>query len=163
MHLYLGRHRVASPGLLSYTYGLPAAGSPAGAASAPGSAGRTPILFVHGVGLGVLPYLNFLLRLSSLDRPVVAVEVRHLSMRVCLDVPEEDEVVAGIAAALARHGVRRAHVVAHSYGTFMASRLVQLHRPVVASMTLLDPVCFVMWVAAVVVDSGSWECRCCRG
>ncbi|GFR43461.1 hypothetical protein Agub_g4544 [Astrephomene gubernaculifera] len=122
------------------------------AASTASSAATAPILFLHGVGLGLLPYLNFLLRLSSLRRPVVAVEVRHLSMRVCTAVPEEDEVVATIVEALARHDVRQVHVTGHSYGTFMASRLVQLHKPMVASLTLLDPVCFVMFSGKLIYN-----------
>lgn len=61
-------------------------------------------------------------------------------MRVCFEVPAEDEIVEDIAGALVVHGVRQVHVVAHSYGTFMASRLVQLHKVMVASLTLLDPV-----------------------
>ncbi|GIM02000.1 hypothetical protein Vretimale_6706 [Volvox reticuliferus] len=145
-------------GMRFYTYGLPATPvtatetPPAAAASAAAPTQRAnsvgkndggadaPVLFLHGVGLGLLPYLNFLLRLSSLGRPAVAVEVRHLSMRLCTEVPEEDEIVERIAGALQHHGVRQVHVVAHSYGTFMASRLVHLHRPLVASLTLLDPV-----------------------
>ncbi len=37
-------------------------------------------------------------------------------------VPDEDEVAGWIAGALRRHGLAAAHIVAHSYGTFMASR-----------------------------------------
>ncbi|EFJ53114.1 hypothetical protein VOLCADRAFT_115694 [Volvox carteri f. nagariensis] len=153
-------------GMLYYTYGLPATAAAAAVQQQGHSLIRSetptvrtaasdvkaPILFLHGVGLGLLPYLNFLLRLSSLERPVVAVEVRHLSMRVCVNVPEEDEVVACIAGALARHSVKQVHVVAHSYGTFMASRLVQLHRPMVASLTLLDPVCFIMFSGKLIYN-----------
>ena len=117
----------------------------AGRREAEATSAAAPLLFLHGVGLGLLPYLNFLLQLSSLGRPMVAVEVRHLSMRACSEVPEEDEVVDWVCAALDRHGVARMHVVAHSYGTFMASRLVQRRRAAVASLTLLDPVCFIMY------------------
>ena len=46
--------------------------------------------------------------------------------RPWLQVPDEDCVAGWIAGALRRHGLGAAHVVAHSYGTFMASRLVQL-------------------------------------
>ncbi|KAG2439527.1 hypothetical protein HXX76_004880 [Chlamydomonas incerta] len=115
----------------------------AGAGAA--EAAEAPLLFLHGVGLGLLPYLNFLLQLCCLGRPAVAVEVRHLSMRACWEVPEEDEIVDWVAAALDAHGLASVHVVAHSYGTFMASRLVQRRRRAVASLTLLDPVCFIMY------------------
>ncbi|GLI62994.1 hypothetical protein VaNZ11_005852 [Volvox africanus] len=152
-------------GLRYYTYGLPddavttiATSRTATSMKRGNSGGKSgdgadaPVLFLHGVGLGVLPYLNFLLRLSSLGRPAVAVEVRHLSMRLCTEVPEEDEIVERIAGALQRHGVRQVHVVAHSYGTFMASRLVHLHRPLVASLTLLDPVCFIMFSGKLIYN-----------
>lgn len=37
----------------------------------------------------------------------------------------------------------QASIVAHSYGTFVASRLVQAHRQrAVHSLSLIDPVCF---------------------
>lgn len=75
----------------------------------------------------------------------MVVEVRHLSMRPCSRVPGEDEVAADVIAALAARGVASAHVVAHSYGTFLASRIVQLHGHAVASLALLDPVCFLMF------------------
>ncbi|KAG2445181.1 hypothetical protein HYH02_008649 [Chlamydomonas schloesseri] len=117
----------------------------AGRRAAAAASQSAPLLFLHGVGLGLLPYLNFLLQLTSLGRPVVAVEVRHLSMRACFEVPEEDEIVDWVCAALDRHGLPKVHAVAHSYGTFMASRLVQRRRGAVASLTLLDPVCFIMY------------------
>jgi hypothetical protein len=50
-------------------------------------------------------------------------------------------------------------MVAHSYGTFMASRLVQRRRSAVASLTLLDPVCFIMYNGACAcVRRGVLDC-----
>ena len=43
---------------------------------------REPIVFIHGVGLGVLPYVHFLARLlAETNRPWIVVEMRHVSMR----------------------------------------------------------------------------------
>ena len=35
--------------------------------------------------------------------------------------------------------------MAHSYGTFVASRIVQAHKPYCHSLSLIDPVCFGEW------------------
>jgi len=107
--------------------------------------GKCPILFLHGVGLGLLPYITFVFRLASTDHPVVAIESSHLGMRWVSDVPSEDEVVDVIVEVMDRLELPSAAVVAHSYGTFMASRLVQRQPSRVQSLALLDPVCFIMF------------------
>ncbi|KAG2501920.1 hypothetical protein HYH03_000418 [Edaphochlamys debaryana] len=139
-------------GLVYYTYGLPESSLSTPIMTRRQAAASAPLLFMHGVGLGILPYFNFLLRLSSIGRPVVAVEVRHLSMRACSVVPDEDDIAHWIKGALDRHGVRQVHCVAHSYGTFMASRLVQMYRSTVGSLSLVDPVCFVMFSGKLIYN-----------
>lgn len=106
---------------------------------------NSPILFIHGVGLGLLPYITFLLRLAATDHPVIAVESSHLGMRWVENIPSEDEVVDVIVEILNRLELQSTAVVAHSYGTFMASRLVQRLPHRVQSLVLIDPVCFIMF------------------
>lgn len=53
-----------------------------------------PIVFLHGVGAGLLPYIPFLLRVTALDRPVLAVEYKHLSMRWTDHIPTAPQVRA---------------------------------------------------------------------
>ena len=52
-------------------------------------------MFLHGVGAGLLPYIPFLLRVTALDRPVLAVEYKHLSMRWTDFIPTAPQVGAG--------------------------------------------------------------------
>lgn len=66
-------------------------------------------------------------------------------MRLCRHVPSVDEVVPSIAAILKVHDVAPACVVGHSFGTLIASRLLQLHPGRVSSLALLDPVCFLIF------------------
>lgn len=87
---------------------------------------RVPILFLHGVGAGLLPYIPFIHRLMSLGHPLIAVEYRHLAMRWTYFVPTVDEVAEGMNGILKLHNINYASFVAHSYGTFFASRLLQL-------------------------------------
>lgn len=68
------------------------------------------------------------------------VEVPHVALRLCWEAQAVDDVANAVAAMLRRHGYRRCCVVGHSYGTFVASRLCQLHPELVHSASLLDPV-----------------------
>lgn len=51
-----------------------------------------PILFMHGVGLGALPYISFVMRLAATHHPVIVLESNHLGRLgvhmgwVCLEV-----------------------------------------------------------------------------
>lgn len=49
-----------------------------------------------------------------------------------------------------RLGLERFGVVAHSYGTFMASRLAQRVPRRLAYLSLLDPVCFFMFTGKLI-------------
>lgn len=51
-----------------------------------------PVVFLHGVGAGLLPYIPFLLRVTALGRPVMAVEYKHLSMRWTDFIPTAPQV-----------------------------------------------------------------------
>lgn len=59
--------------------------------------------------------------------PPPPMQVPHVALRLCWEARDVDDVAHAVAAMLARHGYRRACVVGHSYGSFVASRLCQLH------------------------------------
>eukprot|EP00878_Enallax_costatus_P021001 GHUV01022218.1.p1 GENE.GHUV01022218.1~~GHUV01022218.1.p1 ORF type:complete len:363 (+),score=23.66 GHUV01022218.1:408-1496(+) len=104
-----------------------------------------PIIFLHGVGAGLLPYIPFLLRTTALGRPVLAVEYKHLSMRWTDFIPTAPEVAHDMSAMFELHRIRKASMVAHSYGTFYVSCLLKLYPEKVHSACLIDPVCCCMW------------------
>ena len=54
-------------------------------------------------------------------------------------VPDADEVAAGIVSALVSLGLPPACIVAHSYGSLIASRLLRRFPERVASTALIDP------------------------
>lgn len=51
-----------------------------------------PIVFLHGIGIGVMPYQKFLDELSATcsDRPLLVLEYKHVSMRLTHHVPRWD-------------------------------------------------------------------------
>lgn len=50
------------------------------------------------------------------------------------------------AACIVAHTYLQVHLVSHSYGTFVASRMLKTRRESLASLTLIDPVCKGMCV-----------------
>jgi hypothetical protein len=70
---------------------------------------------------------------------------KHLHDLLCI-IP--DNVVAPTELPQAPTHLQQACVVGHSYGTFVASRLVQAHRAFVHSVALVDPVCFGMFLVS---------------
>ncbi|KAF6257737.1 Alpha/Beta hydrolase protein [Scenedesmus sp. NREL 46B-D3] len=103
-----------------------------------------PVLFLHGVG-GLPAYLALVLQMVAAQHPIIAVEFKGVSMRLG-KVMTADEVAAAVVGMLDELGVQQACVLAHSYGTFIASLLVRRHPQRVASLYLLDPVCIGMFM-----------------
>lgn len=125
---------------------------PGPAAEAAGCPEQLPLVFLHGVGAGLLPYLMFVFNLASLGRPMICVESKHVSMRLVRWLPTVDDMADATAAILKAHGSEQAVVVAHSYGTFVASRLVNKFEGSVHSLCLMDPVSD--WLACYCFNCG---------
>ncbi len=126
-----------------------------------------PLVFMHGIGVGLAPYLPMLARILKATggrRRVYALQFRHVSMRLCASIPEPHEVAADVAAFLTRRHVSSFALMAHSYGTFVASALNKLllsnagEAPKVegaaplsiSRLTLVDPVAFAMFLPHLV-------------
>ncbi|KAF8073253.1 NIFU1 [Scenedesmus sp. PABB004] len=116
----------------------------------PGGAGDAgvPVLFLHGVG-GLVLYLEMLRHVVGLGHPVIVVEMKHVSMRVTSYIPPVDEVAEGVVRVLEAEGLPRVCVVAHSYGSFVASVLNRRFAQRVHSVVLVDPVCLGMFMPSL--------------
>ncbi|KAG2487353.1 hypothetical protein HYH03_014066 [Edaphochlamys debaryana] len=99
----------------------------------------SPVVLLHGVGLGLLPYINLVRCLLAAGLPLLAVEYKHVAMRLCSVVPSADDISNAVVRLMGEQGVDQACLVAHSYGTFVASRLAQVHPKRLQSLALLDP------------------------
>ncbi len=73
-------------------------------------------------------------------RPVIALECRHVAMRLCKSVPKVDDVADAVLEILQREGAASAAFVCHSYGTAVGSRLVLRAPEAVHRLCLIDPV-----------------------
>ena len=83
-----------------------------------------------------IPYLGLIQQLlwACPSTAMILLEVPHVSLRLQLRAMSVDDVAHAAAQILWRHSYQEACFVAHSYGTFCASRICQLHRSLVHSM-----------------------------
>lgn len=117
---------------------------------------RLPILFIHGIGIGIDTYISFL---SELAKPndndntsdegsvgIIAIELLPISFRITDSMLRSEELCREVHAILSRHGFEKVVLVGHSYGTVSATNLLK-HQEVstlVDSVVLVDPVSILL-------------------
>lgn len=83
---------------------------------------RLPIVFIHGIGVGLYPYINFLADLTANDGKeagdgqvgIIAIEILSISSRITSETLLKDEMCAEISRILAAHGWETFSLVSHS-------------------------------------------------
>ena len=115
------------------------------------SKNRLPILFIHGIGIGLYPYTKFLRNLKPVgidDREVgiIALEIMPVSSRITHPALEKDVMVREVQAILKYHGWSRFILVSHSYGSIISTHLLKssLTAPLIGPIVLIDPVSFLL-------------------
>lgn len=102
-------------------------------------------MFVHGIGIGFLPYLVLIIGLPT-EVDVFLVEWPHVAMQMTVRGPTVEESVSSIVRMLDDYHHESACFVAHSLGTVLVPWM--LHdsrgRRRVSSTVLMDPVCFLL-------------------
>lgn len=87
-----------------------------------------------------LPYLHLLQALSQAcpASTVILLELPAVSLRLGQRAADVDAIAAAAVAAAVQHASLPACFVAHSFGTFCASRICQLHPAAVQSVVRLS-------------------------
>lgn len=109
-----------------------------------GDRSKKPIVFIHGIGAGLMCYIPFLIKLLSIDAPIFCIELPYVSMRCTEDVPSMQETVRDLQYMLNRHDFKDAVFIAHSLGTAITSWVVKSMPNYVAGVIFLDPICFML-------------------
>ncbi|KAJ3060477.1 hypothetical protein HDU98_003554 [Podochytrium sp. JEL0797] len=104
----------------------------------------TPIVFVHGIGVGLFQYMGFAHELSKTQsRPIFLIELPHITMRFSQHASTTVErSVQVIDEMLASHGFTKIHLVGHSWGTAVVSWMIKQSTCTIASVVFLDPIVF---------------------
>lgn len=113
---------------------------------------QLPVLFIHGIGVGLIPYLGFLNNINKhkpkmdADIGVIAIELMAVSSRITLEAFDRDVLIEEIRKILKFHGWTKVVLVGHSYGTVISTHLLKSPetRSLIGPVVLVDPVCFML-------------------
>mmetsp|Transcript_9669 Transcript_9669/g.21571 ORF Transcript_9669/g.21571 Transcript_9669/m.21571 type:complete len:646 (-) Transcript_9669:23-1960(-) len=101
---------------------------------------RTPLVFVHGLGVGLVPYYLFINRLSKHHSGDLYVpELPFLAMAPWESVPSAREMVAQMQDMLAANGHTAAHFAGHSWGGVVIGWMIRMSPSSVVYTTLMEP------------------------
>ncbi|KAI0063410.1 hypothetical protein BV25DRAFT_1990788 [Artomyces pyxidatus] len=114
---------------------------------------KLPILFIHGIGIGLYPYRPFFSELIKQDPDVgiLAIEILPVSMHMTSPPLSREGMCAAIARILDAHNLPRVVVASHSYGTVITAHLHHspTFAPRIAGTLLVDPIPFLLHHPAV--------------
>ncbi|KAI6081349.1 hypothetical protein F4821DRAFT_249445 [Hypoxylon rubiginosum] len=115
---------------------------------------RLPVLFLHGIGIGLYTYVQFLKRLNSGPGSqdgegqigIIAIENLPISFRLTGAPLGRLDFLDRIATILDAHGWDRFVLVSHSYGTALATHMLRSENLTdrIASVMLVDPVTILL-------------------
>ncbi|CAB9523359.1 expressed unknown protein [Seminavis robusta] len=109
----------------------------------------TPLVFIHGIGVGPVVYLPLIFKMMSSGRPIFLPEISTVSAMRPWVFPGEclnpDQVATTLATMLASHGYTQATFAGHSFGTFWLSYVIKYAPDIVAGLVFMDPVCFCLY------------------
>jgi len=117
----------------------------------PGTSAKPPIVFCHGIGIGIIPYYGFIRGLikSCAGRECFLVEMRNIMIRPqTMKAPSSTEMVLCIQEMLLAWGPegkpRAAHFIGHSFGTIVVGWMIKNSSELVAAATLIAPCPFLL-------------------
>jgi hypothetical protein len=109
------------------------------------SIGKRPIVFFHGLGIGLFPYLNIIRKLCDASRDIFLVEKGSVAMRLDHRHLLPHEMADGVDEMLKEYSVHDAVFIGHSLGTSIATWIVKYYPHYVYKLILMDPICFALW------------------
>lgn len=112
---------------------------------------KLPIVFIHGIGIGLYPYVDLLAELNgraNFDDQVgiIAVEIMPISFRLTHPVLKKDVLCEEVHGIVKAHGWKNFVLVSHSYGTAISTHLLK-YEPImkmIAAVVLIDPITFLL-------------------
>jgi len=109
---------------------------------------QTPMVVIHGLGVGLVPYYLFIHRLARKHSGGIFVpDLPFLATAPWLNVPSPREVVAQLTDMLKAHQHTAAHFTGHSFGAVVVGWVLKMSPSSVVCVTLLDPACFLVMSA----------------
>jgi pimeloyl-ACP methyl ester carboxylesterase len=109
---------------------------------------KVPIVFIHGIGIGLMFYPALIDYLLSKGRPILLPEIPYVSgfkfYQSASSVLPPAVVCSTLTEMLARHGHLKGTFAGHSYGTSWLSYMTKYSPNTVAALCFIDPICFCL-------------------
>ena len=111
-----------------------------------------PVIFLHGIGVGLYPYMEFLKEMnqgrSQVDGEIgiIAIEILPISSRITSAALRKEAMCAQIQTILNHHGFKRFILASHSYGSVITTHILRTPNLAncVASVILIDPISILL-------------------
>jgi pimeloyl-ACP methyl ester carboxylesterase len=130
---------------------------------------RLPVLFIHGISMGLYSYAQFLSEINKHDPRrsddgdigIIAIEIMPISFRITGPVISRDEICRQVNIILERHGFSKVVLASHSYGSVITTHLLQTPSTAakIGPMLLIDPVTFLLHLPDVAYNFTAREPR----
>jgi len=129
---------------------------------------RHPVLFIHGIGIGLWPYSEFFAELTAAFNAlpdedggqvgILAIEIMPIAFRLTHAALLREQVCAEIQAILDHHNMSNLVLVSHSYGSVITTHMLQTRslRSRISSLVLVDPVTLLLHLPDVAYN---FTCR----
>ncbi|KAJ3205691.1 hypothetical protein HDU67_008686 [Dinochytrium kinnereticum] len=106
-----------------------------------------PILFVHGIGAGLVIYLPLIRTLLARfpTRHILLLELRHVSMQLNSRVPSMEQTLESVQSVFDHVGTDQAVWIGHSLGSVVCSWVCRERPEWVSRVVFVDPVVFGLW------------------
>ncbi|KAF8550891.1 hypothetical protein OG21DRAFT_1418930 [Imleria badia] len=109
---------------------------------------ENPILFLHGIGIGLYPYTSFFADFVSQhpDVGMIVPEFLSISSRITSPPLTRSATLTAMLQILDTHSLQHVVIVGHSYGTAITAQLLRcpLLAPRVAATLFVDPIPFLL-------------------
>ncbi|KAF4754089.1 Ribose-phosphate pyrophosphokinase 2, partial [Perkinsus olseni] len=107
---------------------------------------KMPIVFCHGIGLGLLPYIPVVHDIVRRfpDRDIFCVDMPHIACRPFVNLPSAREMSACVIDMLRAWRYSHCHVIGHSFGCILSRWILAYQPSIVRSLSLVDPVNFLL-------------------
>ncbi|KAF4687925.1 hypothetical protein FOZ60_003316 [Perkinsus olseni] len=107
---------------------------------------KMPIVFCHGIGLGLLPYIPVVHDIVRRfpDRDIFCVDMPHIACRPFVNLPSAREMSACVIDMLRAWRYSHCHVIGHSFGCILSRWILAYQPSIVQSLSLVDPVNFLL-------------------
>ncbi|KAG9321508.1 hypothetical protein KVV02_001941 [Mortierella alpina] len=110
---------------------------------------KVPLVFIHGIGVGLVQYIHWVVALTTISRPIIMIEVPYVSNNLLKrDCMTPDETYLAIERILKIHDYPKATFMGHSLGTMLCAAVCRASpasssKSIVAGLILADPICFM--------------------